>query len=244
VSRLDKKEEFLAILLAAGRGARFGQEIPKQFVEFEKNLKKTTAIEESFKILSLFAKKIILTLPDFSFDEKDLINFSQGIVRKLKLLSNRKKIVLKIITGGKTRLDSVKLASEHLRERGPEKYILIHDAARCFCHFRDLKNLKNAVQKKKAVILAKKATDTIKIANKNLKITKNLKRSQVWHAQTPQAFEINLLKKALRKNLSTKDCETITDDASLFEAIREPVYLLESKYSSNQKLTYKEDLKL
>ena len=259
---LPKNSEFVGILLAAGRGNRFDRKIPKQFFSLNKNKQtKSTVLEESFKTLLLFSHKIILVLPKFYSEEKELINLSAQITHKLELLAKKRGVKLKVIVGGKTRLASVKSAAKYLLEREKEKkeekkeeeqYILIHDAARCFCHFRDIRNLQEKVREKKAVILAKRATDTIKIVSnviknenleKDLEIVNTLPRVKTWHAQTPQAFQLKLFLESLEALEALENfSDEISDDASILEIVGQKVYLLESKYSKNQKVTYREDL--
>ena len=66
-------------------------------------------------------------------------------------------------------------------------------------------------------------------------------RRLVWMAQTPQVFELELIREALRRQL-TEDCSRITDDAMVVErqmGVR--VHMVEGSYE-NIKITTPEDL--
>jgi 2-C-methyl-D-erythritol 4-phosphate cytidylyltransferase len=71
-------------------------------------------------------------------------------------------------------------------------------------------------------------------------VTQTVDRSDLVEVQTPQVFELNLLRRAYA-NLT--DGKGITDDAGLVEAIGEPVYVVEGE-STNLKITRPEDMKL
>ena len=132
--------------------------------------------------------------------------------------------------GGKERKDSVYNGLSLVSF----EYVFIHDAARPFLSEKALKEVKEAVIEKKAVILAKRSTDTVKIV-KDGKIEKTLDRNTVYLAETPQAFETELLQKAY------EICgEDVTDDASLLEKAGIPVYIVEND-TPNPKLTRQED---
>lgn len=141
----------------------------------------------------------------------------------------------KVVTvlGGKERRNSV----ENGLEKVNSEYVLIHDAARPFLNKEALEDVKKEVEKSKATILARKATDTIKVVD-NLKIVNTLDRNTIYMAETPQAFESELIKKCY------KDSESInfTDDASLVESLGYLVTITVDNFE-NKKLTTQEDFK-
>ena len=81
------------------------------------------------------------------------------------------------------------------------------------------------------------AIDTIKVVE-NGKIIKTLDRKSIFQAQTPQAFEYNLIKNLHEKY---KNNPNFTDDSSLAEAEKIDVYYLEGSIT-NKKITTKADL--
>ena len=133
--------------------------------------------------------------------------------------------------GGKERRNSVENGLNLVQS----EYVLIHDAARPFLNKLSLEELKKQLEISGACILAKKATDTIKVVENN-KIIKTLDRNSIYMAETPQAFKSDLLKKCY------KESENIifTDDASLVESLGYEVSVVEDKFN-NKKLTNEMD---
>ncbi len=133
--------------------------------------------------------------------------------------------------GGKERRNSVENGLKLVQS----EYVLIHDAARPFLNKLSLEELKKELETSGACILAKKATDTIKVVENN-KIIKTLDRNSIYMAETPQAFKSDLLKKCY------KESENIifTDDASLVESLGYEVSIVEDKFN-NKKLTNEMD---
>ena len=133
--------------------------------------------------------------------------------------------------GGKERRNSVENGLKLVQS----EYVLIHDAARPFLNKLSLEELKKQLETSGACILAKKATDTIKVVENN-KIIKTLDRNSIYMAETPQAFKSDLLKKCY------KESENIifTDDASLVESLGYEISIVEDKFN-NKKLTNEMD---
>ena len=144
---------------------------------------------------------------------------------------------LQWINGGSTRQESVQLGLEALPQEAD--FVMIHDGARCLVDPKLLNLCAQSVRKGNAVIAACKVTDTIKRADSEGFVIDTPPRSDLWAAQTPQAFAVNQLKKghltALENNWS------VTDDASLYERLGWPVRILESS-PSNIKVTTPFDL--
>ncbi len=133
--------------------------------------------------------------------------------------------------GGKERRNSV----ENGLKLVSSEYVLVHDAARPFLNKLSLEEIKKELIISDACILARKATDTIKVVENN-KIVKTLDRNSIYMAETPQAFKTSLLKKCY------EDSENIifTDDASLVESLGYVVTIVEDKFD-NKKLTNEMD---
>jgi len=150
------------------------------------------------------------------------------VVCNEELPFNNEKIV--VVKGGKERKDSV----QNGLDKVDSEYVFIHDAARPNLHKEMLDELKKEVIKG-SVILARKASDTIKLVN-NLMIEKTIDRDLIYMAETPQCFKSDLIKTCYKK------CEGInfTDDASLVESLGYEVKIVTDKYD-NKKLTFKED---
>ena len=134
------------------------------------------------------------------------------------VFSNNK---VKVVEGGKERKDSVYNGLKQVNS----DYVLIHDAARPFLNIESLNELKEELFNKDAVILAKKAIDTIKVVDSN-KILRTIDRNTIYMAETPQGFKTSLIKDCYER------CEDVnfTDDASLLESLGYDVYVVENRF--------------
>ncbi len=141
------------------------------------------------------------------------------------------------INGGNTRQQSVQRGLAGLPTDA--KYVLIHDGARCLVESELLEKCSELVKQGMAVISATPVTDTIKKVTKDGIILNTPDRSQLWAAQTPQAFSVAELKDGHEQALINN--WNVTDDASLFEKLGKPVKVLESS-PSNIKVTTPFDL--
>jgi 2-C-methyl-D-erythritol 4-phosphate cytidylyltransferase len=76
------------------------------------------------------------------------------------------------------------------------------------------------------------------------RIVRTVDRRSLYEVQTPQVFELSLLRRAYAQIESgALDATGVTDDASLVEAMSEPVFIVEGE-STNFKITRPEDLTL
>ena len=115
--------------------------------------------------------------------------------------------------------------------------VLIHDGARTYISSETIDEAIEMTKKHKAVIVGKMAVDTIKLIE-NEKIVKTLDRTKIFHAQTPQCFEFDLIKAIHEKYKNKSD---FTDDSSMVEAEGIKPYILIAK-GKNDKITTKDDL--
>jgi len=141
------------------------------------------------------------------------------------------------INGGSTRQQSVRFGLAGLPANA--EFVLIHDGARCLVDPDLLDKCSELVKEGIAVISATPVTDTIKKVSTDGLILHTPDRSQLWAAQTPQAFSVAELKKGHDKALVNN--WNVTDDASLFEKLGWPVNVVESQ-PSNIKVTTPFDL--
>lgn len=147
---------------------------------------------------------------------------------KNKVFKNKK---VEVVEGGELRTTSVfnglcKCENE---------YVLIHDGARPFLIKEDVEKIKEQIHSFDAVILAKKATDTIKLTKDGF-VQETLDRNNIYQALTPQAFKTEILKQAYG-TLDVSDC---TDDASVIEKYNHQVKVIEGN-PNNIKLTNESD---
>ncbi|KAG5625814.1 hypothetical protein H5410_011032 [Solanum commersonii] len=92
-----------------------------------------------------------------------------------------------------------------------------------------------------AAVLGVPAKATIKEANSESFVVKTLDRKTLWEMQTPQIIKPELLKKGFE--LVNREGLEVTDDVSIVEHLKHPVYITEGSYT-NIKVTTPDDLLL
>lgn len=142
-----------------------------------------------------------------------------------------------LIQGGETRQQSVYNGLQALPSEAQQ--VLIHDGARCLVTPQLFDNCAEALLTCQGLIAAIPVKDTIKIVNDQGYIQDTPDRSQLWAAQTPQGFQVELLKQCHEtgKNLGWE----VTDDAALFEKCQFPVKIVTGE-ETNLKITTPVDL--
>lgn len=138
-----------------------------------------------------------------------------------------------IVDGGEERFHSVRNGLEVLL---PDvEVVAIHDAVRPLVSQQTIKKCMDAAVKYGAAIPVLPVTDTIRKTDENLSTT--LPRHKLVAVQTPQCFKTEIIKAAYKTQYSA----SYTDDASVVEAIDQPIKLVEGN-RTNLKITTKEDL--
>ena len=141
-----------------------------------------------------------------------------------------------LVRGGRERQDSVANA---LAALPPDiAYVFIHDCARPLIRPEQLVALHKIVRREEAVVLAHRATDTIKQHRDDARL-RTLERARLWAMETPQVFSRELIARAYARVAQKK--LRITDDAQAVEQLGHPVALLENNHP-NPKLTTPADL--
>ncbi len=146
------------------------------------------------------------------------------------------------IPGGKTRQESVYNGLKDLPATAEQ--VLIHDGARCLATPDLFDRCTEALKTCDGLIAAVTVKDTIKIVNANL-VNANLTvadtpdRANLWAAQTPQGFQVQLLKTCHEKGVQHQ--WDVTDDAALFEKCGLPVTIVPGE-ETNLKVTTPIDL--
>lgn len=211
-----------AILLAGGKGLRFGTDIPKQFMllhgqpVFSWALK---AFEETGRI-----DRYIITAHN---------QWHEVIEETVTSLSLSHKTIL--TEGGKERSDSVRnaLKAAPFEE---DDILLFHDAARPLVSPESIQRCIHEVHHHKAAALYVPAVDTITRIEGGY-VSAIPPRDELYYAQTPQGFTYGIISKAHKSGL------TATDDVSLVITSGEKVKMVMGHYD-NIKITNPEDLQL
>ena len=146
-------------------------------------------------------------------------------------------IPVAFIQGGDTRQDSVYNGLQALPSDAT--HVLIHDGARCLATAELFDRCAEAALKAKGFIAAVPVKDTIKQVDGEGIITLTPDRSQLWAAQTPQGFEVDLLKQC--HDRGQKEGWEVTDDAALLEKCGVPVSIVKGE-ETNLKVTTPVDL--
>jgi 2-C-methyl-D-erythritol 4-phosphate cytidylyltransferase len=212
------------LIPAAGMGKRMGSDRNKLLLKLlNKPLLTWTLLEAE---ASKEIKWIGIMGQPYDFDD------FREILANLNLT---KPVIL--IQGGDTRQQSVYNGLQALPMEAER--VLIHDGARCLVTPELFDRCAQSLLTCQGLIAAIPVKDTIKIVNEDKFITDTPNRSNLWAAQTPQGFNVQLLKECHEKgrNLGWE----VTDDAALFEKCNIPVKIVEGE-ETNLKVTTPVDL--
>jgi 2-C-methyl-D-erythritol 4-phosphate cytidylyltransferase len=217
LTRLTKKE--YAIIVAGGKGTRLKSETPKQFLELCGKPILVHTIEAFYNYSSDVV--VILVLPQTCFELWD------SIAKKYHL---NERIILQ--AGGETRFQSVKNGLAKIEGEG---LVAIHDGVRPLVSKDIIAESFRMAAIQGSAVAAVPLKDSIRIAEQEM--TKAMNRSKFRLIQTPQTFDVHLIRSAYR----LKEDETLTDDASVAERTGHTISLFEGSYE-NIKITTPEDL--
>ncbi|WP_419897015.1 2-C-methyl-D-erythritol 4-phosphate cytidylyltransferase [Roseomonas sp. USHLN139] len=210
----------IALLMAAGRGQRFGADRPKQYLP----LLGRPVLRHAAEAL-LADGAVDFLLPVVPAGEAATV---EDILAGLPCLP--------AIEGGATRQASVRAGLEALAALAePPVLVLVHDGARPILPRGTILALLAALETHPGAIPAQPVSDTLKLGRDGA-IQKTVPRENLYRAQTPQAFRFGPLLDAHRAA-----GQEATDDAALLEAAGLPVALLPGS-ETNLKVTYPEDL--
>jgi len=213
--------KYYAIIVAGGSGNRMQTETPKQFLLLN-NLPVLMHTIKAFA-QSDAQPKILLVIN----------TEQQGYWRRLCEEFNFR-IPHEIIDGGSERFHSVKNAIDFIKE---DCVVAIHDAVRPLVSKQLIDNCFNQAQLKGNVIAAVQSSDSVRMLVDNKSAA--LKRDEIYLVQTPQTFDVSILRAAYTQDFTT----FFTDDASVVEAIGYEINIVEGE-RNNIKITYPIDLEL
>ncbi|APB32705.1 2-C-methyl-D-erythritol 4-phosphate cytidylyltransferase [Gloeomargarita lithophora Alchichica-D10] len=142
-----------------------------------------------------------------------------------------------IIPGGDTRQASVWNGLQALPPAADT--VLIHDGARCLASPALFHRCQAALSTAIGVIAAIPVKDTIKVVPNPPVIAQTPERAHLWAAQTPQGFQVTILKACHAQALAQQ--WQVTDDAALLERCQYPVQVVLGE-DTNLKITTPPDL--
>lgn len=144
---------------------------------------------------------------------------------------------VELIIGGSTRQESVYNGLQALPATAEQ--VLIHDGARCLVTPNLLNSCAQAIRQCSGLIAAVPVKDTIKVVDESGIIQSTPDRRNLWAAQTPQGFNVELLKQCHAEGV--RQGWEVTDDAALFEKCGIEVRIVEGE-ETNLKITTPQDL--
>ncbi|MDH3660577.1 MAG: 2-C-methyl-D-erythritol 4-phosphate cytidylyltransferase, partial [Alphaproteobacteria bacterium] len=209
----------IAIIVASGRGQRFGGELPKQYAP----LAGAPILRHT---LRRFADHPEVTGVRAVIHPDDRPLYEEA-ARGLDLMPP--------VSGGETRQDSVRLGLESLADSPPAR-VLIQDGARPLTGGEVIERVIEALDRHEGAIPALPVADTLKRVEGDL-ACETVDRRGLYRAQTPQGFVFDGILAAHRR-FSGK---AMTDDAAVAEAAGLAVAVVDGD-EGNIKVTAKEDL--
>ena len=208
------------LVVAAGRGRRFGGEVPKQYLDLNGRM----VLRHS---LATFAAhpRVNWVRTVIHPDDRELYD---SAAKGLKILDP--------VHGGDLRQDSVRMGLQSLADLAPD-VVLIHDGARPMIDAGTVSRIITALDTHAGAIPALPVADTLKRGQDGI-ITDTVNRAGLWRAQTPQGF---VYKDIMTAHLAAASGPELTDDAMVLEQAGHQVALVPGT-EENLKITTFADL--
>lgn len=213
---------FWAIMPAAGRGDRMGEQQPKQYLR----LAGRTVIEWAADPLLAHSgcRRLVVAVAanDAIFDTLSLATSSR----------------VQRVLGGRERADSVRAGLQAIAgEACEDDWVLVHDAARPCLSTSELESLFAQLQEDPVGgLLARPVVDTLKRSADD-RVQATVPRARLWRALTPQVFRYGVLRDAFENSRG----QSLTDESQAVEMLGLQPRLVAGS-EDNFKITYPEDL--
>ena len=222
------------VIPAAGKGVRFGSQVPKQYIDVDGQAVLDHVLDAFLKIDMFEIILVSVASQDYRFQS----------------LNRAKHCQVASTIGGLKRSDTVLRSLEWLEVHGAleTEWVFVHDAARPLITQGELYALFDAIDMRDCpgAVLGVPTTDALKrvnqaFTNSEIRIVETIDRTALCHAMTPQVFRLGDLKNAL---MSAKAFGlAVNDESQVLEAMHKPPWFIRGR-RSNIKLTYPEDLEL
>lgn len=211
-----------AVIVAAGSASRMGG-IDKVMAQLrgEPMILRTA---RTFDACDCITEIVIVTRPDLILPITEL---TAGLAK-----------VKAVVAGGASRQESVHLGLNALSK--DMKLAAVHDGARPLITWQVIDRAVRAAHSYGAAAPAIPVKDTIKVVKAGV-VESTPDRSQLQAVQTPQVFDFDLLRGALKK--AEEDQAQVTDDCSAVERMGMAVKIVEGD-ERNLKVTTPMDLKI
>lgn len=213
-----------AIIVAGGKGTRMGASIPKQFLP-------VNGLPVLMQTIKRFKEcgdglEIIIVLP------KEQHEYWYELCKKHRFTST-----YTMAEGGETRFHSVKNGLAMIPDDA-EGIVGVHDGVRPFPSVEVIRNCYETARTAKAVVPVIPVVETL-IHIDGQGNSETVPRDSYRLVQTPQAFDIQLLKRAYKQPYQ----DSFTDDASVVDSIGQEITLIDGN-RENIKITTPFDLRM
>jgi len=217
----------IALIVAGGRGSRFGGPLPKQYATLagQPVLRRTVEVFQATP--GVDGIQVVIAPGDE--------DHYQAAVEGLGLPSP--------VAGGMSRQQSVLNGLEALAAQNPD-LVAIHDAARPFVRVSDIISCLEALRPGiDGAVLGVPLADTLKKVDDSGELAGTVPRAGLWRAQTPQIFRFAGLLAAHRaaSSLARHEATALTDDAAVAERGGLRVVMVEG-HDDNRKITTADDM--
>ncbi len=212
------KAEYV-LIVAGGKGTRIKSALPKQFIELNGKPILLHTLEAFYRYSEKI--KVVLVLPEDDF------GIWRSICEKFEFTRP-----LHLQKGGDSRFQSVRNGLSLLEGEG---LVAIHDGVRPLVSADIIGASFRLAAVHQSAVAAVRLKESIRMTDQDN--TKAMDRSKFRLIQTPQTFDLQLIKKAYE----IKEDASLTDDASVAERAGHVISLFEGSYE-NIKITTPEDL--
>ena len=212
----------IALIVFAGSGSRIHSELPKQFIRIN-DVEMVVYTIRRFQTNPNIDEIVLVT-------QKEYIEYTENLVNNYELTK-----VVKVVAGGDTRQESVRLGLEAI-DYDDNENILIHDGDRPLVGELIIRNNVDALKSHDVVCTYIPHSEALgHVSNLGrVKVVDNIRMD----VQTPQSFKYGLIKKYHLE----RELESFSDDIGLVEEDHKVFYVHGSKY--NFKITTDIDLKV
>jgi 2-C-methyl-D-erythritol 4-phosphate cytidylyltransferase len=213
-----------AIIVAAGSSRRMG------FDKLAATLAGRPVLEHAVRALAVcgeFGEIILVTNPG-RWPEAQA--WADAVARETG-------VPVRLAEGGAERHDSVAAGLAALDAAA--EFVAVHDGARPLVLAADLRRVVAEARRSGAASLAHPVVETVKRADTTGCVTTSVDRDGLWAMETPQVFNLSLLRDAYAAALARG--EKLTDEVSAVQAAGHPVRLVTST-TLNLKITHPQDL--
>lgn len=214
------------VVPAAGRGARFGGDVPKQYVDLAGRPLLMWTLQRLAACPRVAGLMVVLAEGDAHWPNLETLDGKP----------------VRTATGAAERSDSVLAGLRALPASvDDDAFVLVHDVARPCVTSRDIERLVEAGMPAGGALLAAPLRDTLKLADASARIVATEPREARWRALTPQMFRRGELTAALAS--AQDEGVVVTDEAMAMERCGHRPLLVEGA-ESNIKVTTAADMAL